>query len=1334
MKRRLWRGAAVLAGLLIVAAVAGIFVLRSAWFLDYLKQGIIDQAQRATGAKVEIGGLSFDWSTLRARVDGFVLHGKEPVEEAPLVRLESATLGFRIISAFERKVDLQSLKIDRPQVRVLVYPDGTTNIPGANARPERLWSQDLLNLKIGEYEIVNGTMEYDNRSVPLNLKGQKLDLKMTYDASTPSYRGQFSSEGVRITPPGYEAIDSVVSTDFILEQNLVRLARFHWTAQNMIADLSGTLDNLRTPHGTLAVRASTSIREVVREFRLPIDPSGKATFNGNLTVSFEDGFDYSASGQLAAQGLRYVQDLIKIENADLRANAEVSPAGATLRQITAHALGAMVTGEARLDNWKQLQLSGNVAGLNLRKAAGMITGRPVPWDGTLAGTFETSVTLQQPNLIARANLGISPAAEGEPIMGQLDLTYDQAQGTIALGSSSVATVATRAEVEGTLGRTLRARLRTTRLEDLGPLFALAQDGAATEIPLKLNNGSASLDGTVTGALDSPRFRGQVAIANGQVREYKFDSFSADIDANRREVQARNIEAMRGKTSVNGSLALTAGPDDSGSFANSAMVGQLTLRNVDLAEVAREGGVNTPVSGIASATVRLSGSFEQPEATIALDVQNPAGAGEKADRLRASVRYLPGALELTNGIVNDGPSEVRFAGTYKHPLASWRSGNVTFEASTQSLPTARVERVATMDPKVSGVLSGTVQGTGSIDVNNTANPFTLTSATANVAVQQIFVDGQSIGNAMLTAQTRGSDLTVTANGNVRESRVEASGAWKLEGDSPGSATIRFSRISVDSLQDLVMLDKKAAPPSVEGYVDGDVTVNVALQKPQDFRAELRLANVQVNPRQNPAPRLGLRPEDVVLKNSQPVLLDVTSQGVTVRSARFTGRNTQMDVAGMIPLNLKSDANLTVRGNIDLLILQLLRPDLQASGNATVNANIRGSLQEPDVTGQLTLAGASLYLADLPNGVDNASGTILFDRRRATVQQLTAETGGGQVTFGGFLEFGDALVYRLQARARRVRVRYPQDVSTTFDADLSLNGTSEASTLSGAVTVSRSAFTVSADLGQLLAGASDPATTVDTANEYLTGMQLDVRIRSGPSFQFETSLASDVEADVDLQLRGSPSRPVLLGSITVNRGQVQMFGNKYTLERGDIRFLNPVKIEPTIDVDLSTRARGVTVNISFSGTMERLNPNYSSDPPLQSSEIIALLAVGRDPSLSASQSAPGTTGTSANVMGAGSNLLGQALSSQVSNQAQRFFGASRVKIDPTLTGVDNIPQARLTWEQQVSKDITLTYITNLNRAQEQIVRVQWDLSRDWSAIAVRDQNGLFGIDFQFRKRFK
>ena len=57
-----------------------------------------------------------------------------------------------------------------------------------------------------------------------------------------------------------------------------------------------------------------------------------------------------------------------------------------------------------------------------------------------------------------------------------------------------------------------------------------------------------------------------------------------------------------------------------------------------------------------------------------------------------------------------------------------------------------------------------------------------------------------------------------------------------------------------------------------------------------------------------------------------------------------------------------------------------------------------------------------------------------------------------------------------------------------------------------------------------------------------------------------------------------------------------------------------------------------------------------------------------------------------------------------------------------------------EQQLSREITITYITNLSRTQEKIVRLQWDFSRDFSMLALRDENGVFGIDFLYRRRFK
>jgi len=105
-----------------------------------------------------------------------------------------------------------------------------------------------------------------------------------------------------------------------------------------------------------------------------------------------------------------------------------------------------------------------------------------------------------------------------------------------------------------------------------------------------------------------------------------------------------------------------------------------------------------------------------------------------------------------------------------------------------------------------------------------------------------------------------------------------------------------------------------------------------------------------------------------------------------------------------------------------------------------------------------------------------------------------------------------------------------------------------------------------------------------------------------------------------------------------------------------------------------------------------------------------------------------------MGA-SALVGQAIANPVAGRLQRFFGVSSIKIDPQfLTGVDSSPQARLTIEQQITPDITFTYITNITHPNPQVIRVEWSLNKRWSVVALREENGLFGMDFYYKKRFK
>jgi translocation and assembly module TamB len=162
--------------------------------------------------------------------------------------------------------------------------------------------------------------------------------------------------------------------------------------------------------------------------------------------------------------------------------------------------------------------------------------------------------------------------------------------------------------------------------------------------------------------------------------------------------------------------------------------------------------------------------------------------------------------------------------------------------------------------------------------------------------------------------------------------------------------------------------------------------------------------------------------------------------------------------------------------------------------------------------------------------------------------------------------------------------------------------------------------------------------------------------------------------------------------------------------------------------------VLVNISFNGPLQRLNASYRSDPPLQSTEIIALLAVGRAPGSNASFASSQTVGNQGFLGSSTNSLLGQAIAAPISSRLQRFFGVSRLKIDPHLTGLSAVPQARLTVEQQISRDITLTYVSNVSQANQQIIRLEWDINRTWSVVAVREENGVFGVDFFYKKRFR
>jgi translocation and assembly module TamB len=99
-----------------------------------------------------------------------------------------------------------------------------------------------------------------------------------------------------------------------------------------------------------------------------------------------------------------------------------------------------------------------------------------------------------------------------------------------------------------------------------------------------------------------------------------------------------------------------------------------------------------------------------------------------------------------------------------------------------------------------------------------------------------------------------------------------------------------------------------------------------------------------------------------------------------------------------------------------------------------------------------------------------------------------------------------------------------------------------------------------------------------------------------------------------------------------------------------------------------------------------------------------------------------------------LLGGALNATVSSRIQKLFGGGSVKIDPSyVTGTGNA-SARITVEEQIGKNATATYATNINSTQEQLIQGQVNLTQNVSVLAVRDESGVFSLIFKIRRRYK
>jgi translocation and assembly module TamB len=702
----------------------------------------------------------------------------------------------------------------------------------------------------------------------------------------------------------------------------------------------------------------------------------------------------------------------------------------------------------------------------------------------------------------------------------------------------------------------------------------------------------------------------------------------------------------------------------------------------------------PVTGLLSGTAKFTGT-----------IGNPQGSAD---------------LTLSNANIYDAPVDrVHFTARY--------DGQLQFHLDTNSVDLARVKTLAGKRPGLGGTLQ--VNALGAAEIRASDPRILLRDVSGSIKTAGLALNGKSLGDLTLTASTTSGRTSFTLHSSIAGATMEGRGSVQLAGDYPTDAQLTFKNATWAGLRPL--LGYSAGEGSgLEAAGDGQISLNGPLLHTEQLRGLVQVTRLEVTG----ASSVFRKTNSMLLRNQGPIAAALDRETLQIQSAHLTGPQTDIQATGTVPLS-GQDMSVAINGSVNLAILEQFNQSITSSGNVVLAAGLRGTPAQPRLTGQMELHNAAFDYVGMPAGVSKANGVIALNRDSAVIRNLSAEAGGGQVSVTGSATMNGELRFGLQAKATRVRIQVQQGLGVVASANVGLSGTAANSSLSGAVTVEQVSYAAKSDLGSLLSLAAPPVQTPYAPSPVLENMRLDVRVRSSSALGVQSSVAQNLQLTSDLRIRGSAAHPGVLGRVVITEGKLVFFGSTYTVNIGTIAFYNPIRIEPILDLSLETQAQGVDVVLKVTGPIDNMKLSYTSDPPLQFEEIVNLLATGNTPTSDPTLLANQASLPAQNFQQIGeSAIVGRALADPVTSQLQRVFGITQLKINPAFTSGSQLPQAQLSLQQQISTNVTVTYITGLNTANADTIQVLWTISPRWSAQALRDYNGIFSLTLIYKKQIR
>ncbi len=1327
-------------GLVLVAVLiaASLLFLQSRYARRQLAARLVAAVSEKIGRPVQVGDVDYTFFPLALELRDVVIPGPGPndpaVARVPLARVQ---VTWRDLE--RRVVRLDQVEAIHPEIYIRIDPDGSTNLP--QWRTERQGPR-RFEVQVGRILVQDGTFQLNERRTPLRVDARAVWARVTGQAERGGEGGerldaQVTAQEVVTRLPGANPWPATISAkgSIFPSEGRIRITNARFAGPDLQAQVEGAVQ-WRGDEKRVAVdidaHGETPLLNRLGYLQEPIE--GPFAFKGRVRVQ----------GPQVLYGGTITSPRIAVLHREFRGVEALLSGGRERLEVDlrrAEYAGGRIEGpisvpfqdEGRPGTPVELDLA--LTGLGLQPLLhDQFPGERIPVVSGLAGRVRGTLTYDFDSREPLAGSGFADLqveavqqAGGLPLSGDLPITIEEG----VLTSDDLRITAPDQDLRiddflfdlqrlaGSLSYHLDSRdlgrLAPLLLEDAPPgekpPFWVPTQGQGTlagDVTIDRTNYVAQvqldLRNAVTPDLSAEAVRGSLRLRPGAVEDLQLALSSGG--AGRLTVSGQVPLAEEGEAAPRAPLSLQIAADR---WAASSIA--RFLLPADVADA-------LPIGGQVTGNLALRGFPDALQGEATADVADLALADRRLGTAHAEVAFEGPRIRLRRLAVHTDAGDVLVAGTFVGENGPEGGGTLDFTVDAPSLALAA--------PPFRDLFGGRLDGrmaVGAVIGGTLERP----EATVRVMGTELALAGRPLGE-------NGSPGTAQALLAWDGENLRATGSLLglVSFDGGGRLDRAGADLKLDvSSQDLAALVRLAAPQPVPDFAGSFLgTLGFAADFSRDtWRGELRLADLR------------LRYENHQIANLEPVVVAIGPDRLTIESLYLSEPQTETELfaSGTVGLGgATTPLDLRLQSTISAVWAELLVPELDVAGAVDVLATVRGTVEAPVLNGQGEIRDGHLVIPNFPHALENIRGFLLFDRDTVELEGLRADLGGGSLQASGRLQLPEPdkpLDYRLQVAAEDLSLRYPEGFLARGDADLTFISSGNSRVIRGEVRLRRLFYLEDVEVGtlELLRGAFQrQRVEVAETDEFLANTQLNVRI-SGPGALRVNNNVANLRGDVDLFLRGTLATPVLFGQVELDPGGRLVYAdNEYEVERGLLTFNNPNRIDPVIDLVARTEVRNYDINLSLSGTMERLNAQFSSEEGLADLEILALLATGQELEGEGRLRAPGER-TESDVRA--SALLASQAASLVTTRVGTLFGFDRFRIDPQPSPSGGaIGGVRLTVGKRISRDVFVTYTTNPSSSEEYLVRVEWQLSDKVLLVLTRDgKEDTFALDAEWEKRF-